>query len=110
MGGDVYIKRALSATLAAAGGDANLDTAYSAGAFEMATLLGNIATAQSYGEYLQNPAVINALIAAEPSSAFTAGWVITLARVLEMGLDRRWKSDWIGGLAANDNEAQRRAA
>ncbi len=41
-------------------------------------------------------------------------WTITFARVLELGLDRRWKSDWLGGWAAfldetadggaNDNE------
>lgn len=44
--------------------------------------------------------MINALIAAEPTSAFTAGWTITFARVLELGLDRRWKSDWLGGWGA----------
>ncbi|MEZ5996460.1 MAG: cadherin domain-containing protein [Hyphomonadaceae bacterium] len=100
IGGDVYIKRALSATLTQAGGNPNAYSTYSAGDFEANTLFGNIATAQDYESYLQNAAVINALIAAEPESAFTAGWTITFARVIELGLDKRWKSDWLGGWAA----------
>ncbi|OQW63987.1 MAG: hypothetical protein A4S17_00305 [Proteobacteria bacterium HN_bin10] len=128
VGGDVYVKRALAATLAHSGGDADTPGGNQAGVlpvagggflntvlalrggqapadptvgdFEIETLFGNIATAQDYAQYLQNAAVINALIAAEPASAFTAGWTITFARVMELGLDRRWKSDWLGGWAA----------
>lgn len=99
-GGDVHVKRALSYTLQQANGDPNDVSNYSAGDFEVQSLFGNIATAQDYASYLQNAAVINALIAAEPQSAFTAGWTITFARVMELGLDRRWKSDWVGGWAA----------
>ncbi|HCK83396.1 MAG TPA: hypothetical protein DHW63_02410, partial [Hyphomonadaceae bacterium] len=99
VGGDVYIKRAVTATMAMSGGN-RFAAGYAAGDFEANTLFGNIATAQDYAQYLQDGAVINALIAAEPSSAFTAGWTITFARVLELGLDRRWKSDWLGGWAA----------
>jgi Ca2+-binding RTX toxin-like protein len=100
IGGDVYIKRALSATLANANGNPDSNVAYAAGDFEVETLFGNVATAQDYASYLQNAAIVNALIAAEPESAFTAGWTITFARVIELGLDRRWKSDWLGGWAA----------
>jgi hypothetical protein len=72
IGGDVYIKRALNATLQHAGGNRDATQGYSAaGAFEANTLFGNIATAQD-ASYLQNAAVINALIGAEPQSAFTA--------------------------------------
>jgi Ca2+-binding RTX toxin-like protein len=99
-GGDVYIKRALAATLSASGGNPDSNNAYAAGDFEANTLFGNIATAQDYASYLQNASVINALIAAEPTSAFSAGWTITFARVLELGLDRRRKSDWLGGWGA----------
>jgi hypothetical protein len=100
VGGDVYVKRALSATLAQAGGDADAYRAYAAGAFEAQTLLGNIATAQDYASYLQNASVINALIAAEPESAFAVEWIVSFARVMELGLDKRWASDWTGGWGA----------
>lgn len=99
-GGDVYVKRALAFTLQQAGGNPNDASNYSAGDFEAGALFGNIATARDYGSYLQNVAAINALMVAEPQSAFTAGWTITFARVMELGLDRRWKSDWVGGWAA----------
>lgn len=99
IGGDVYIKRALAATLEQSGGNRNA-IGFAAGTFEANTLFGNIATAQDYAGYLQNAPIVNALIAAEPQSAFTAGWTITFARVMELGLDRRWSSDWLGGWAA----------
>ncbi|HCK83377.1 MAG TPA: hypothetical protein DHW63_02310 [Hyphomonadaceae bacterium] len=72
-GGDVYIKRAVAATMAMSGGNRNA-AGYAAGDFEANTLFGNIATAQSYAHYLQNPAIINALMSADQQSAFTAGW------------------------------------
>src|SRR5262249_34817875 len=40
---------------------------------------------------------INAAIAAEPQSAFAVGWLMTLARASELGLDKRGVSDWVGG-------------
>jgi Calx-beta domain len=64
------------------------------------TLLGNVSTAQDYASYLQNTAAINALIAAEPESAFSAGWTITFARSIELGLNRRAATDWVGGFNA----------
>jgi Ca2+-binding RTX toxin-like protein len=96
MGGDVYVKRAIGSTIAQSGGFAGVH----AGAFEFEALLGNISTAQDYARYLGSPGAINALIAAEPNSAFAAGWAITFARALELGLHKRASSDWIGGWAA----------
>jgi hypothetical protein len=55
MGGDVYIKRAVAATMAQSGGN-RFAAGYAAGDFEANTLFGNIATAQDYAQYLQNPA------------------------------------------------------
>ncbi|MCG8504601.1 MAG: cadherin domain-containing protein [Sphingomonadales bacterium] len=97
-GGDVYAKRAFYNTLEMAGGP---------GGFEMETLLGNMTTASDYALYLQNSASINALIAAEPDSAFTAGWVITLQRAVELGLLKRHEGDWYGGFEhwLGDNDA-----
>jgi hypothetical protein len=40
------------------------------------------------------------LIAAEPESAFAAGWTITFARSVELGLNRRAATDWVGGFTA----------
>jgi Calx-beta domain len=96
-GGDVYIKRAVAATLLQANGSR---AASQRGGFEVQTLLGNVSTAQDYASYLQNTAAINALIAAEPESAFSAGWTITFARSIELGLNRRAATDWVGGFNA----------
>ncbi|HWA20797.1 MAG TPA: hypothetical protein VG735_00210 [Caulobacterales bacterium] len=95
MGGDVYAKRALASTILQAGGDAA--TLGQFGSFEINVLTGNLSTAADYASYLQNSAAINALIAAEPESAFSAGWIITFARAMELGLDRRGATDWVGG-------------
>ncbi|MEJ7928204.1 Ig-like domain-containing protein [Sphingobium sp. AN641] len=101
-GGDVYVKRALYATFDLGGIDA-LD-------FDTNILLGNISSAQSYATYLQNSAVINALVSAEPDSVFTTETLITLARADELGLTRRHRSDWFGGFAFLMDEAQTNAA
>lgn len=90
-GGDTYIKRAFYS---------DLDNAYDAqGNFigGMDVLLGDIRVGQDYSFYLQNENAINALMAAEPDSAFTAGWIITLQRALELNLNKRHVSDWYGG-------------
>ena len=88
-GGDVLVKRALYNTIEQGGIDAtNFDTR---------VLLGNIASAQAYGSYLANAAVINALVSAEPDSVFATETLINLARADELGLTRRHRSDWFGG-------------
>lgn len=88
-GGDPYVKRALYGTFALGG--LNPDD------FDSSVLLGNLATAQRYETYLANSTSINALIAAEPDSVFTAEWAIVFARAVELGLTRRHASDWYGG-------------
>jgi Ca2+-binding RTX toxin-like protein len=99
IGGDVYVKRALSATLEQAHGNANAP-GYAAGRFDGQALLGNIATAQAYSSYLQNTSVISALIESDSKTAFSVEWIAKLAMAVDLGLDRRWKSDWLGGWAA----------
>jgi hypothetical protein len=50
-------------------------------------LAGDLQTAQDYEFYLDNREVINALIAANPNTAFAAGWAATFARVNDLGLN-----------------------
>jgi Ca2+-binding RTX toxin-like protein len=59
---------------------------------------GDLALAQDYENYLNNREAINALMAANPDSAFTAGWIATFARVNELGLNHGNASDFLGGL------------
>lgn len=101
-GGDVLVKRALYNTFDLGSIDAtNFDTR---------VVLGNIASAQAYGSYLANAAVINALVAAEPDSVFATETLINLARADELGLTRRHRSDWFGGFGFLLKEAGTTAA
>lgn len=101
-GGDTYVKRAIYNTFDIAGVDAkNFDTN---------VLLGNIASAQQYEGYLANAGVINALVSAEPDSAFAIETLIILARAEELGLTRRHRSDWFGGFNFLIKEASTNAA
>jgi Ca2+-binding RTX toxin-like protein len=117
LGGDLYTKRALVATMALAqldidnmptqqewlvgrlAGPGNAAALDLARRFDMNVVLGNIAIAKDYAGYLSNRKAIDLMIAADPTSAFAAGWVITLARAHELGLDRRARTDWAGGWA-----------
>ncbi|WP_165357230.1 cadherin domain-containing protein [Sphingosinicella sp. CPCC 101087] len=101
-GGDIYVKRAIYNTFALGGFDP-ID-------FDTSIVLGNIATAQRYETYLASSTTINALIAAEPDSVFTAEWAITFSRAVELGLTRRHESDWYGGFSLLLREAQTNAA
>ncbi|HKU63746.1 MAG TPA: cadherin domain-containing protein [Rhizomicrobium sp.] len=103
VGGDIYIKRAIAGTLAAAGGNV---ASFSKGQFAVETLNGNISVAKDYESYLSNSGMIDALIAAEPNSTFTAGWLATLAQVFALGLDKRASSDWAGGWNAFMDESR----
>ena len=91
VGGNVYVKRAIYNTFKIG----EIDPAH----FDAAILLGNIASAQAYQNYLDNAAIINALIAAEPDSIFAAELAINLALADELGLARRNESDWYGGFS-----------
>lgn len=97
VGGNVYVKRAIYNSYSASGTDAqNLDTGI---------LLGNIASAKAYENYLLNADIMKALISAEPNSIFALEAAITLNRAVELGLTRRHKSDWYGGFSSLLTEA-----
>jgi hypothetical protein len=65
---------------------------------QLAILSGDLQVAQDYENYLNNREAINALMAVNPNSAFTAGWIATFARVKELGLNHVNASDFTGGL------------
>jgi hypothetical protein len=65
---------------------------------QLAVMSGDLSLAQDYENYLNNREAINALMAANPDSAFTAGWIATFARVNELGLNHVNASDFLGGL------------
>jgi Ca2+-binding RTX toxin-like protein len=65
---------------------------------QLAILSGDLGVAQDYEKYLNNREAINALMAANPDSAFTAGWIATFARVSELKLNQTGPSDFLGGL------------
>ena len=48
--------------------------------------------------YNANKAQIDRIVAAAALSQFAAGWIITLQRVSELGLDKFTTSDFYGGL------------
>ncbi len=89
-GGDILAKRAFYRTVELADNSDDFQAA----------LVGNIATAQSYRNYLRNAPLINAIIAGSAEtqdSEFAAEVAMTLIHADELGLNRRHWSDWIGG-------------
>lgn len=94
-GGDVYVKRAIGSNLEnarAANGQSSNGLA-----FDSVALLGDLNVAADYKRYLEEKAAINRLIADDNGTGIAAGWVVTLARATELGLNRRGASDWSGG-------------
>lgn len=78
-GGDPYIERAIAATVderATSGGSVNLES-----------LAGNIAIAQDYEKYLANENTINGLIAQDPTSNFSIGWILELEQAATLDLE-----------------------
>jgi Ca2+-binding RTX toxin-like protein len=104
-GGDVYVKRAIGAVLANSGGNPNSNGVSAAGQFAMSTLSGAITAATDYGLYVRNAAAINALMAADTQTGFAAGWLVTLAQAVDLGLNRRAATDWAGGYTTFLDEA-----
>ena len=94
-GGDLLVKRAHQAFMYGPHADPYNDPSDFA---DLATLGGDLRTAQDYEQYLNDRETINALIELYPESAFTAGWAATFARVRDLGLDKLHGSDFIGGL------------
>lgn len=81
-GGDIFVKRALQKSTATT----------------VPLLMADLQVAQDYSRYRDDWRTINAVIAANPNSAFTAGWVQTFQRVNELGLGGWTTSDFNGGL------------
>jgi Ca2+-binding RTX toxin-like protein len=103
IGGDLFLKRAHANSTASIPDPepewAGLITPSSqSGAEKLAVLSADLSVAQDYENYLNNREAINALIAANPESAFAAGWIATFARVNELGLNHANASDFLGGL------------
>ena len=65
---------------------------------KLVSMSGDLSVAQDYENYLNNREAINALMAANPDSAFTAGWIATFARVNDLKLNQMGASDFLGGL------------
>ncbi len=109
-GGDIIAKRAFYATL----DQVSFGTAGSGGTIPvnngLGAMTGNLAIAAEYEQYIENAGVINSMIAANPDSAFAAGWIITIAQASALGLDRRHASDWFGGWQGYLKDHQLRAA
>jgi hypothetical protein len=95
LGGDLLIKRAHQAFI---NGHHPAPTEIASDFTDLASLGGDLRTAQDYEQYLNDRETINALIQLYPNSAFTAGWAATFARVKELGLDHVRGSDFLGGL------------
>jgi len=100
-GGDLYTKRAvyLSLEQLLSSNDGISDDA-------LYIIAGNISLASEYAFYSEQSDAINTLIALQPDTAFSAGWMITLEQVAELGLNRRHEADHFGGwqyLIENEN-------
>lgn len=94
----------------AIGGNLLMKRAHHAGnAADMLTLAGNLQVAQDYERYLDNREVINALIAANPNTAFTEGWAATFARVQDLGLSHYGAVDFLGGMVTGYLDSIRKA-
>jgi Ca2+-binding RTX toxin-like protein len=103
IGGDLLMKRAHQNSASNVAGPepewAGLTTPSSqSGAEQLLTMSADLSVAQDYENYLNNREAINAVMAAYPESAFTAGWIATFARVNDLGLNHMNASDFLGGL------------
>src|SRR3954466_3450583 len=103
IGGDLLMKRAhqnspSNTPEAGPAGGGMPGQSQASGADQLATMAGDLSVAQDYENYLNNREAINALIAANPNSAFAAGWIATFARVNELHLNQYGASDFLGGL------------
>ncbi|PSJ40786.1 hypothetical protein C7I55_10850 [Sphingomonas deserti] len=94
-GGNVFVKRALKGSLDLAGDASQINEN-----LNISGLLGDLTVASDFGFYFDNREVINGIIALMPDNAFSIGWAATIARGLELGLNKRAASDWAGGYAS----------
>ena len=103
IGGDLLLKRAhhnspSNDPAKAPGGGGLPGQAQFSAAEQLVTMSGDLSVAQDYETYLNNREAINALIAANPDSAFAAGWIATFARVNDLKLNQYGATDFLGGL------------
>jgi Ca2+-binding RTX toxin-like protein len=70
------------------GGDPILTLAFeNSKATNVSALVSDLEIANSYLKYLRNAEAINVMLKEAPKSAFAIGWVLTLMRARELGLD-----------------------
>ena len=84
IGGDLLMKRAHQAFI---NGPHPVPNETSPDFSDLIKLSGDLSVAQDYENYLNNREAINALMAANPDTAFTAGWIATFARVNDLKLN-----------------------
>ncbi len=94
VGGDIYFKRALYGSIDLLMNGNSVD--FSVRGEAIGTLTGNFDVAENYRNYVENASVINAFIKNKPESTFAAGWIATLIRAGEVGLNKRHSTDWQG--------------
>ncbi|CTQ34811.1 hypothetical protein [Jannaschia rubra] len=82
IGGDLLVKRAAANSTAT----------------DSVTFSAHLAVAEEFGRYQEDREAINAMIAAEPDSVFTAGWAIALTQAQELRLSQLNQNDFNGGL------------
>jgi Ca2+-binding RTX toxin-like protein len=79
----------LARSLTLEGGDAIVRHALEASdGTNSAAMITDLLVARDYERYIEDPTMINALIAAQPDSTFATGWALTLLRARELGLDQ----------------------
>ena len=101
IGGDLILKRAhqnSSSNIPKPAPAVGASPSAVSSAEQLVTMSGDLSVAQDYANYLNNREAINALMAAYPELAFTAGWIATFARVNDLGLNHTGSSDLLGGL------------
>lgn len=90
VGGDPLLRRALTASQNEPGADHGL-----------VKIAFDLQVAQDYRFYLDHKAAVNTLIETLPDSAFAAGWIATLTRVNELGLNQANPDDFHGSFYAH---------
>jgi Ca2+-binding RTX toxin-like protein len=99
-GGDLFVKRALLS------GASLASPVEPVGGFTTQALLADIVTARDYGRYVRDPVFVNALMVGQPNDPQSIAWAATIARAIELGLDKRAYSDWIGGWSVFLDESE----
>ncbi len=93
---------AVLSTLDIVGSDPVVRRAFNASRDDGLVRLGfDLQVAKDYRAYLESISVINEVIASDPKSEFAAGWIATLLRADELGLNRGSADDFRGGFRAN---------